>query len=239
MSKITNLIFKNQPHYITSKFGIRNTISTAAGITSNNHTGTDYGTCSQKLPQYAIEDGYIMDAARAADGANYVWVIYPGAKLAMLHYHLDTIAVKTGQKVKVGDLLGYTGMTGKATGIHLHLGIKPLSGVKNLNAVTYAVLNGIPYVDPEKVNYSEQANSSFFPAKGYFAKGDTAPQVGKVAEFMRRVFPAYTDKKALGNTLGPYLTASIKEFQRRTGLKADGNINQSTVDMLKKHGFKE
>lgn len=238
MSKITNKIFNGAQHYITSRFGERDKISTAAGNTSTFHNGTDYGTNNKKLPQYAVEDGYIMDAARASDGANYVWVIYPGAKLAMLHYHLDTIAVKTGQKVKAGDLLGYTGMTGKATGIHLHLGIKPLTGVKNLNAVTYSDLNKIVYVDPEKVNYSA-ASVSFFSTKGYFAKGDTAPQVGKIAEFMRRVFPAYTDKKALGNTLGPYLTASIKEFQRRTGLATDGNINQATVDMLKKHGFKE
>ena len=238
MSKITNRIFGGGAHYITSAFGSRSMISTAAGNTSTYHQGTDYGTNNKKLPQYAIEDGYIMDAARAADGANYVWVIYPGAKLAMLHYHLDTIAVKTGQKVKTCELLGYTGMTGKATGIHLHLGIKPLTGVKNINAVTYAVLNGIAYVDPEKVNYGT-ASVSFFTAKGYYSKGDTAPQVGKIAEFMRRVFPAYTDKKALGNTLGPYLTASIKEFQRRTELEVDGNIGPFTLAELKKHGFRE
>ena len=46
----------------------------------------------------------------------------------MLHYHLDRFVVHSGQSVKKGSLLGYTGMTGKATGIHLHLGIKSLSG---------------------------------------------------------------------------------------------------------------
>lgn len=46
----------------------------------------------------------------------------------MLHYHLDVINVKKGQSVNKNTVLGYTGQTGLATGIHLHLGIKPLSG---------------------------------------------------------------------------------------------------------------
>lgn len=242
MSEISKLIFKGASHSITSPYGKRAGVATSAGGTSTFHNGTDYGTGNVKHPQYAIEDGYIMDANKASDGANYIWIIYPKSKLAMLHYHLDSYCVKTNQKVKKGAKIGVTGKTGKATGIHLHLGIKPLSTVKNVNAVKYADLQKISYVDPEKVKYTVPAaanpNASFLPKKGYFEKGDKSPNIGKVATFMRNTFPLYTDKKALGDTLGPYLTASLKEFQKRTGLPQNGRIDNATLNMLQKFDFK-
>lgn len=126
MSAVTDIIFNNEKHYITSLYGKRDVISTSAGKTSSFHNGTDYGTYNKKLPQYAIEDGTVLSCGTALDGANYVWVSYPRTGKKLLHYHLDTIAVKAGQEVSKGTLLGTTGMTGKATGIHLHLGVKDL-----------------------------------------------------------------------------------------------------------------
>lgn len=243
MSKITDLIFNGANHHITSAYGKRKVINTTAGDTASFHSGTDYGTDNKKLPQYAIEEGYIMDASRAADGALYVWIIYPRCKLAMLHYHLDSYAVYAGQKVKKGTYIGDTGMTGKATGIHLHLGIKSLANVSNVNAVKYADLNKISYTDPEKVSYTAPAaattKSRFLPAKGYFAKGDVSAKVNKIALFMLKTFPAYTKTAALGNTYGDNLIAAIKEFQKRTGLVVDGMLGAKTLAMLKRYGFKE
>lgn len=243
MSLISNLIFKGGRHYITSKYGARSIIQTAAGDSLSYHSGTDYGTNGLKLPQYAIERGYVFDASKASDGANYVWVIYPRVKLAMLHYHLDSYKVRAGQSVSKGTLLGYTGKTGRATGVHLHLAVRDLSSlseakIKNMN---WDYLRSCPYADPEKVVYSEISSTSggFLPARGYFQSGDVSDNISKIASFMRSAFPSYTDKKALGNTQGPYLTASIKEFQKRTGLAADGLIGPKTVAMLKKYGFRQ
>lgn len=81
-------------------------------------------------------------------------------------------------------------------------------------------------------------SGSFFPSKGYFSEGDNSPNVGKIASFMRRVFPAYTSEKALGNYYGKYIKASITEFQRRTGLKPDGCVGPITLAKLKQYGFK-
>ncbi len=127
MSKITNIIFNGKSHYITSKYGKRSVINTSAGATASFHNGTDYGTNGKKLAQYAIEEGTVISCGKAKDGANYVWVKYPRINKKMLHYHLDSIKVKSGQAVKKGTLLGYTGKTGKATGVHLHLGVKDLT----------------------------------------------------------------------------------------------------------------
>lgn len=127
MSTISNIIFNGKSHYISSPYGKRSVISTSAGKTSSFHSGTDYATNGVKLPQYAIENGSVISCGTASDGAKYVWVKYPRINKKFLHYHLDSISVKSGQSVSKGTLLGYTGKTGKATGIHLHLGVKDLS----------------------------------------------------------------------------------------------------------------
>ncbi len=126
MSKVTNIIFNGKNHYITSQYGRRAVMNTSAGATNPFHYGTDYGTNGKKIAQYAIEKGSIISCGKASDGAKYIWVKYPRINKKMLHYHLDSIKVKTGQTVQKGTLLGYTGKTGKATGVHLHLGVKDL-----------------------------------------------------------------------------------------------------------------
>ena len=96
-----------------------------------------------------------------------------------------------------------------------------------------------------KVTAPEKAEKDFFGGLKYFKDGDEHENIGKIAKFMRKTFPAYTSEKALGNLYGPYIKASIKEFQRRA--KAEGNYN-STIDgytgpitlaSLKLYGFKE
>lgn len=172
MSTVSNLIFHNASHYITSGFGKRSSISTSAGSTASYHKGTDYGTNSKKLPQYAIEDGYVFAAAKASDGALYVWVIYPRIKKAFLHYHLDSISVKSGQSVKKRTLLGYTGKTGKATGIHLHLGIRDLSKLTaaQIKSMTWSLLRSCSYIDPEKLSYTAPTAAAAKPAVTYLPK---------------------------------------------------------------------
>ncbi len=145
MSKISNIIFNGKSHYITSAYGKRAVLNTEAGATNPFHYGTDYGTNGKKIGQYAIEKGTVMSCGKASDGALYVWVKYPRINKKMLHYHLDKVTVKAGQTVQRGTLLGYTGKTGKATGVHLHLGVKDLTTDK--------------YEDPEKLslNYKDPA----------------------------------------------------------------------------------
>lgn len=82
------------------------------------------------------------------------------------------------------------------------------------------------------------SSSSFLPAKGYWARYDNDPRVGRLASFMRSTFPSYTPAKALGNIYGDNLWKSIKEFQKRTGLYQDGNTGPRTYAELQKYGFK-
>lgn len=252
MSKISDLIFKKARHRTTSSFGYRKSIRTGAGKTGTFHNGTDYGTYGKKIPQFAIETGYVFSAARSnSDGAKYVWVIYPRVKLAMLHYHLDSYKVTSGQRVSKGTLLGYTGMTGKASGIHLHLGVRDLSKLSNtqVNNMTWGLLRMCPYVNPAKVSYSEAtsakpSNNSFLPKRGYWMKGDKDARVGKLCEFLYTSFPSYEDvlhrkkENLKGNVYGDNCEAWVKEFQRRTGILPDGKTGPTTYAKLKSYGFK-
>ena len=82
------------------------------------------------------------------------------------------------------------------------------------------------------------SSSSFLPARGYIKLGDKSENISKLATFMRKTFPSYTSSKALGNLYGPNLMASIKEFQRRVGLKPDGMVGPLTLAKLVQYGFR-
>lgn len=223
--KLAKRIFRRDDYYITSNFGKRDVISTGAGNTSSFHYGVDYGTNGEKWPQYALEDGKVISCGNdsAANGyAKFVWVKYPRLGIKLLHYHLDDINVVIGQKVTKNTILGSTGKTGKATGIHLHLGMK--------------YLNNNAYVDPEMYDYKEP--NTFLHKRGYFKYLDYHKNIGKIAAFMYKTFPSYTKKSALGNLYGNNLKKAIVEFQRRSELVPDGFIGPITLEELEKYGFK-
>ena len=92
-------------------------------------------------PQYAIEDGIVLNCGIDNTGAKYIWVNYPRINKKLLHYHLDSICVIKNQSVTEDTILGYTGKTGMSTGIHLHLGMKES--------------NGTQYQDPHEYEYKE------------------------------------------------------------------------------------
>lgn len=96
----------------------------------------------------------------------------------------------------------------------------------------------------DKLEDKPTPSVSFFGSKGYFSTGDTHENIGKIADFMYRVFPSYTDKRALGNYYGKYIKASIMEFQKRAkaegkyNAEIDGFVGPITLASLKKYGFK-
>lgn len=134
--KLVNRIFKREDIVVTSPFGYRTHPITGAWTM---HDGTDYGTFGSKLPQYAIEDGYVQlvnENANAGYG-KYVWVRYPRLNISLFHAHLSSICVKKGDIVNENTLIGYTGTTGNSTGIHLHLGMTLIGSDEWLNPDTY------------------------------------------------------------------------------------------------------
>jgi murein DD-endopeptidase MepM/ murein hydrolase activator NlpD len=92
---------------------------------STNHTGLDmsYHTPRCGGPIYAAADGTVLADGRPGlqygDSAVGV-VIGHSQRLQTWYWHFSNEVVAVGQKVKTGDLIGYEGATGLATGCHLH-----------------------------------------------------------------------------------------------------------------------
>lgn len=147
--KVIEKIFPKGGYYITSGWGNRTYWLNGKQV-NDFHNGIDYGTNGEKWTQYAIEDGYIVSCGidKAGGDAKFVWVAYPRIGKKFLHYHLDSIAVEKGQKVKEGTKLGKTGTTGWSTGIHLHLGMKDINGGDYQNVEEYDYQPPAEEVDP-------------------------------------------------------------------------------------------
>lgn len=224
MSAISKKIFNGANHYITSPYGKRKTISTSAGSTASFHYGTDYGTNGKKIAQYAIEDGYVFAAQRAKDSALYVWIIYPRIKKAFLHYHLNSYRVRAGQTVKSGTLLGYTGKTGKATGVHLHLGIRDLTRLSDsqIKHMTWALLQSCAYIDPEKLYYTAPSASVSKPTQTSYYPRYTGKSVSLVDALKSlKIDSSFANRKkiAVKNGIKAYLGTAKQNTQLLNLLK--------------------
>lgn len=85
---------------------------------SRMHAGVDYAAPTG-TPIYAVSDGRVSFAGRNGGHGNYVKLAHAGS-LATGYAHMSRIAVRGGQAVKRGQLIGYVGSTGLSTGPHLH-----------------------------------------------------------------------------------------------------------------------
>ncbi len=105
---------------ITSQFGHR--VDPITGEVSS-HTGTDIA-CAEGTPILATADG-VVTVANSLDswGGSYGYYIQidHGGGLQTLYAHCSSICVTTDQQVQAGQVIGYVGHTGRATGSHLHL----------------------------------------------------------------------------------------------------------------------
>lgn len=91
------------------------------------HTGLDFSTENQNIPVYATADGIILEAGFDATKGNYVKINHLNG-YTTLYAHLSKLDVKAGDQVKKGHVLGLTGKTGTAVGIHCHYEIQ-LNGI--------------------------------------------------------------------------------------------------------------
>ncbi|MFW5973378.1 MAG: peptidoglycan DD-metalloendopeptidase family protein [Bacteroidota bacterium] len=83
------------------------------------HLGTDYAAPTG-TPIHTVGDGVITEASYTRGNGNYVKVRHNGTYTTQ-YLHMSRIAkgVRPGVRVKQGDVIGYVGATGLATGPHL------------------------------------------------------------------------------------------------------------------------
>jgi murein DD-endopeptidase MepM/ murein hydrolase activator NlpD len=112
--------------WVTGWFGNRSDPFTGeAGF----HQGIDI-SLDKGQPVYATADGVVEAASYTGDYGNLI-ILRHDFGLTTRYGHLSRYAVKLGQEVTRGQVIGYVGATGRATGAHLHYEI--LANGKLLN----------------------------------------------------------------------------------------------------------
>lgn len=129
-------------HCITQYFGTT-AFSTANPQVYNGsgHNGVDFGAPSGTPIESALS-GTVMDTGNtdAVPGCYSFgkWVVVKHSNgLATLYAHLSSIQVSKGQSVATGDVLGYSGMTGYATGPHLHFAVYASQALSIMSLAEY------------------------------------------------------------------------------------------------------
>lgn len=103
---------------LTSPFGLRK--SPTAGA-STYHQGVDL-SAPKGTPIYATRTGVVTVSSYSNAAGNYVSINH-GDGFSSIYMHMETRAVRSGQAVSAGQLIGYVGNSGITTGYHLHFGI--------------------------------------------------------------------------------------------------------------------
>ncbi len=90
---------------------------------SRAHTGVDYAA-PMGAKVLAIANGTVVSADWGGDGGNQVVLHHKGYDTFYLHLSAFAAGLRPGQEVRQGDVIGYVGMTGAATGPHLHYSVR-------------------------------------------------------------------------------------------------------------------
>lgn len=122
---------------MTSSFGMRR--HPILGY-SKMHKGVDFGAPSG-TPIFAAGDGVVEDAGFKGAYGRYVRIRHNN-KVETAYAHMSRFArgVSGGSRIRQGDVIGYVGASGRATGPHLHFEV--LVGGKQVNPLSVQVATG-------------------------------------------------------------------------------------------------
>jgi hypothetical protein len=89
---------------------------------TEDHSGADYALTAG-TPVMALADGTVVIAEELFFAGKSVFIDH-GDGLVSMYFHFADLKVQAGQDVKKGETVGLVGSTGRATGPHLHLGVR-------------------------------------------------------------------------------------------------------------------
>ena len=225
------LFHKTTGIYITSPFGYR--INPITGK-KELHEGVDYGTNGLKIPVYPIVDGKVLSAGTDITGAKFVYVYFESLGMVGLYYHLSEISVKKNVTVNTNTVLGKTGKTGNATGIHLHFDFfpykdysKPILKRDNIDYNTYKFPSPKPEPTPPTPTPSKivAGDSVIVNGKGYATSygGGACTKVFK--DHKMKVIAVIAGRK-YGYALNQYNKGKINEWSQVTGWFKESDIKK-------------
>ena len=127
--------------------------------TWRKHTGTDYAA-AMGTPIRAIGDGIVIFAGRRGGYGNAVDIRHPNGMVSR-YGHMRNFATGTrvGSRVTMGSTIGYVGMTGYATGPHLHFEIL-VRGVQRDPRLALSDNTGAPVPSAERPLFAKMRNQT-------------------------------------------------------------------------------
>lgn len=108
--------------YFSSPMGNMEVSSAYGSRGGGRHTGVDLRN-PKGTPIKVVDDGVITYAGYQGSYGNLVKVSH-GEGIATWYAHCDTILVSIGDVVRKGDQIATVGITGRATGYHLHFEVR-------------------------------------------------------------------------------------------------------------------
>ncbi|NPC94296.1 peptidoglycan DD-metalloendopeptidase family protein [Bacillus sp. WMMC1349] len=108
------------------------------GRSLGNHYGIDIANRGSGVPIYAAAAGTVYNARYSSSYGNVVFITHHmnGQTYQTVYAHMSSLKVRSGQRVKQGQVIGTMGNTGRSYGQHLHFEIhKGLWNNSKSNAV--------------------------------------------------------------------------------------------------------
>jgi murein DD-endopeptidase MepM/ murein hydrolase activator NlpD len=112
------------------------------GSWSRYHTGLDF-RAAYGTPIRAVKGGVVLYAGNSGDWAGNHVAIKHADGMTTMYSHMSSMAVRAGQSVSAGQVVGRVGETGRAFGAHLHFELYP-AGVKYGDV--YKAINPQPWL---------------------------------------------------------------------------------------------
>ncbi|MBL8958576.1 MAG: M23 family metallopeptidase [Gemmatimonadetes bacterium] len=136
---------------VSSVFGMRR--HPILGV-MRRHRGTDYAAASG-TPVRAIGDGVVITAGRMSGFGNVIELRHPNGFVTR-YGHLRGFAdgVRRGARVSIGSTIGYVGMTGLASGPHLHFEVL-VNGEQRDPRTAFNSAAGLPLAEGERGAFDE------------------------------------------------------------------------------------
>jgi murein DD-endopeptidase MepM/ murein hydrolase activator NlpD len=139
------------------------------------HRGVDYAA-PNGTPVYAAGDGRVVTAASHHASGRHV-VLQHGSRYQTRYLHLSRIAqgMTPGRRVRQGDVIGYVGSTGWATGPHLHYEFIVDGVHKDPRGVQLALADPVP--EAERARFTQVA-ANWLQALQSYAAAEVAASEG-------------------------------------------------------------
>jgi len=125
----------------------RELLAPVEGVVTHTHDAEPDHPACRGLPSisYALTQRRRVQAGWTALAGNYVFIETDGVVIALCHLQRDSLTVRPGQRVGVGDVIARCGNSGNSTEPHVHVQAIDDRDIHRANAVRLTFAGSIPH----------------------------------------------------------------------------------------------